>query len=279
MTCRGRLMDFSVPRIMGILNVTPDSFYDGGRYTRETALLEQVGKMIREGADLLDVGASSTRSGAEVVDSEEELSRLRFALGAIRKEYPEVCMSVDTYRSEAAVMAVEEFGAGVINDISAGTLDTAMLPRAGNLKVPVILMHMQGTPQNMQMNPHYTDVTKEVLSFFAERIAVARECGIRDIILDPGFGFGKTLAHNYRLLADLKLFAMTGHPVLAGVSRKSMLWKALSISPAEALNATTAVHMLALVNGASILRVHDVREAVEAVRLFTIYRDAISESD
>jgi dihydropteroate synthase len=176
-------------------------------------------------------------------------------------------------------MAVEEFGAGMINDISAGTLDAAMLPLAGTLKVPVILMHMQGTPQTMQVNPNYSDVTKEVLAYFAERIATAREYGVTDIILDPGFGFGKTIDHNYRLLAGLKLFTLTGHPVLAGISRKSMLWKPLSASPADALNATTAVNMLALANGASILRVHDIKEAVETVRLFTIYRKAMTESD
>lgn len=277
MACRGRLIDFSIPRVMGILNVTPDSFYDGGRYTRETFLLEQTGKMIREGADIIDIGACSTRPGAKEVSSAEEIARLRLALGAIRREHPETCLSVDTFRSEAAAMAVEEFGVDLINDISAGTYDTAMLPLAGKLKVPVILMHMRGNPQIMQVNPEYTDVTREVLAYFAERIAKAKEFGIQDIILDPGFGFGKTIFHNYRLLSDLKLFTMTGYPVLTGISRKSMLWKPLSLSPAEALNATTAVNMLALVNGTSILRVHDVREAVETVKLFTIYRNAMTE--
>lgn len=277
--CNGQLVDLTEPRVMGILNVTPDSFYDGGLYLDEAALLKRVRQMIGEGAALIDVGACSTRPGAAWVEAEEEFRRLRFAFSAIRREFPGACLSVDTYNARAAAMAVEEFGAGLINDISAGTLDPEMLPLAGRLRVPVVLMHMQGNPLTMQQHPHYDDVTREVLAFFAERIDAARNHGVEDILLDPGFGFGKTAEHNYRLLAELKLLTLTGLPVLVGMSRKSMLWKSLSISPAEALNATTVVNTLALANGASVLRVHDVREAVEAVRLFGIYRQYGSESD
>jgi dihydropteroate synthase len=275
----GRLMDFAEPGVMGILNVTPDSFYDGSLYMDESALIERVRHMIGEGADMVDVGACSTRPGAVAVEVQEEMHRLRFAFSSIRREFPDACLSVDTYRSEAAKMAVEEFGAGLINDISAGTMDKELLPLAGRLRVPVVLMHMQGSPQTMQQNPQYADVTRDVLAYFAGRIDAARNHGVEDLLLDPGFGFGKTLEHNYRLLSELKLLTLTGLPVLVGMSRKSMLWKPLSISPAEAMNATTVVNTLALANGASILRVHDVREAVEAVRLFGIYRRCGTESD
>jgi dihydropteroate synthase len=270
-TSQGRLIDFSVPRVMGILNITPDSFYDGGRYLNETAIVLKVSSMLEEGADLVDVGAYSSRPGASGISPEEEKSRLKMALGFIRQEFPEVLISIDTFRADIAEYAIGEFGAGMINDISAGRYDDQMLTVAGKSKVPVILMHMQGDPQTMQNKPEYKDIVKELLVFFAERIAAAKLAGVKDVIIDPGFGFGKTVHHNFQLLRELSLFSLLEMPVMVGLSRKSMVYKPINASPEEALNGTTVLNTLALSNGAQILRVHDVKEAVQAVKLFCLY--------
>jgi dihydropteroate synthase len=270
-TCHGRLIDFTVPRIMGILNVTPDSFYDGGRYSSEAAIILRVGSMMEEGADIIDIGAFSTRPGAAEISPDEEKARLLGALKIIRREFPDICMSVDTFRAEVAERAVENFGAGMINDISAGCLDDRMLATAGKLKVPYVMMHMLGTPGKMPSKPVYTDVTRDLMAFFADRVAAAKLMGITDIIIDPGFGFGKTVQQNFQLLRELNLFTFMGMPVLVGISRKSMIYKTLNVSKEYALNGTSVLNTLALANGARILRVHDVKQAVEAVRLFMIY--------
>jgi dihydropteroate synthase len=271
MTCHGKLIDFSVPRVMGILNITPDSFYDGGRYLNEPDVVARVTAILAEGGDMVDVGACSSRPGAPEISPEEEKVRLKMALRAIRHEFPDVIISIDTYRAGIAEYAIGEFGAGLINDISAGRWDDQMFPVAGKLRVPMVLMHMRGIPQTMQNSPVYADIVKELMAFFAERAAVAKRNGIKDIIVDPGFGFGKTIRHNFRLLRELNLFSLLGMPVMAGLSRKSMVYKSLNTTPDDALNGTTVLNTLALSNGARILRVHDVKEASQAVKLFSIY--------
>jgi dihydropteroate synthase len=273
-TCHGRLIDFSIPKVMGILNVTPDSFYDGGRYSGETALIARVGSMIEEGADIIDIGAFSTRPGAEMITPEEEKTRLSGALQVIRRQFPDICISVDTFRADIAELAVEKFGAGMINDISAGDLDDRMFATVGKLKVPYVMMHMLGTPGSMPSKPVYSDVTRDLMAYFADRVAAAKLSGIIDIIIDPGFGFGKTVQQNFQLLRELNLFTLMGMPVLVGISRKSMIYKSLNVSKEFALNGTSVLNTLALANGARILRVHDVRQAVEAVKLFMIYNTA-----
>lgn len=269
--CKGRLIDLNTPRVMGILNCTPDSFYDGGCYNTEKEISLRAEEIISEGADIIDVGACSTRPGAALVSAEEEKTRLVLALKTIRKGFPDAIVSVDTYRAELATYAANEFGIQIINDISSGLLDEQMIPAIGRLRIPYIMMHMQGTPQNMQHNPEYSDVTRDVLAFFVQRIALARQHGIDDIIIDPGFGFGKTMENNFNLLRELRLFEMFGFPVLAGLSRKSMIWKSLQITSGRSLNGTTVLNTLALQQGARILRVHDVKEAVETVKLFTLF--------
>ncbi len=259
---------------MGILNVTPDSFYDGGRYTSETAIISRVASMMEEGADIIDIGAFSTRPGAAEITPDEEKARLLGALQVIRREFPDICISVDTFRADIAELAVDEFGAGIINDISAGNMDDRMLATAGKLKVPYIMMHMLGTPGKMPSNPVYADVTRDLMAYFADRVAAAKLLGIIDIIIDPGFGFGKTVQQNFQLLRELNLFTLMGMPVLVGVSRKSMIYKSLNVSKEYALNGTSVLNALALANGARILRVHDVKQAVEAVKLFMIYNTA-----
>lgn len=271
--CKGVLLDFSTPRVMGILNVTPDSFYDGGRYLHADDLVERVSRMLTEGADIIDVGAYSSRPGADDVPPGEERSRLAHALKSIRDHFPDAILSVDTFRADTAEFVAAEFGVAMINDISGGLMDEAMFTTVGRLKLAYVMMHMQGNPKNMQKNPVYHDITRELLSFFAQRANQALQSGIEDIIIDPGFGFGKTVQHNFTLLRDLKVFAVLGRPIMAGLSRKSMVYKSLGITPEEALNGTTVLHTLALHNGAGILRVHDVKEAREAVRLYTLYRD------
>jgi dihydropteroate synthase len=273
-TCHGRLMDFSVPKVMGILNVTPDSFYDGGRYTSEEAIIARVATMMEEGADIIDIGAFSSRPGAAVISPDEEKARMLGALQIIRREFPEICISIDTFRADIAELAVGDFGAGMINDISAGNMDDRMFETVGKLKVPYIMMHMLGTPGRMPAKPVYGDVTRDLMAYFADRVAVAKLQGIIDIILDPGFGFGKTAEQNFQLLRELNLFTMMGMPVLVGVSRKSMIYKTLNVSKDDALNGTSVLNTLALLNGAHILRVHDVKQAVEAVKLFMIYSKA-----
>ncbi|MFC2383340.1 MAG: dihydropteroate synthase [Porphyromonas sp.] len=265
----GRLVSLEKPLVMGIVNVTPDSFFAGSRIDGAKALRERLDTLVREGAALADLGAYSSRPGAEEVSPEEERRRLRPALQILRDEYPDLPVSVDTFRSDVARMAVEEYGASMINDISGGGLDPAMYRTMTELQVPYILMHMKGDPKTMQQQASYSDVTLEVIDYFAQRVGQLLELGVHDIILDPGFGFSKTTAQNYELLAQLgSLVEAFTQPLLVGVSRKSMIYRPLGITPEEALSGTTFVHALALERGAKILRVHDVRPAVEAVQLY-----------
>lgn len=266
LNCKGTLIDLSTPKVMGILNVTPDSFYDGGTLKDDSALLGQAEIMLREGATFLDVGGYSSRPGAIAISVEEELQRVLPAIQLILREFPDALISVDSFRSEVALQSVEA-GAALVNDISAGLLDEVMLPTVAKLQVPYVMMHMRGTPQTMKNLTDYEDVTLEVLRYFSERIAAARQAGINDIIADPGFGFAKTITQNFELLSKLELFKNLNVPFLAGLSRKSMIYKTLNTTPHEALNGTTVLNSIALLKGASILRVHDVKEAVECVRL------------
>lgn len=251
---------------MGILNVTPDSFYDGARFQSDSEILQQTEKMLQEGATFIDVGAYSTRPHAADVSVEEELTRALHAIRLILKNFPEAFLSIDTFRSEVASAAVQE-GAGIINDISGGNLDQAMLDTVARLKVPYILMHMRGTPQTMTRETQYDNLIKNITDYFHQKIDQLRSRGVADIIIDPGFGFAKTREQNFELLQNLDYFAITGKPVLAGLSRKSMIWKTLDLAPDEALNGTTSLNTIALLKGASILRVHDVKEAMQAIRL------------
>jgi dihydropteroate synthase len=265
----GRLVSLEKPLVMGIVNVTPDSFFAGSRIDGAKALRERLDTLVREGAALADLGAYSSRPGAEEVSPEEERRRLRPALQILRDEYPDLPISVDTFRSDVARMAVEEYGASMINDISGGGLDPAMYRTMTELQVPYILMHMKGDPKTMQQQASYSDVTLEVIDYFAQRVGQLLELGVHDIILDPGFGFSKTTAQNYELLAQLgSLVEAFTQPLLVGFSRKSMIYRPLGITPEEALSGTTFLHALALERGAKILRVHDVRPAVEAVQLY-----------
>ncbi|WP_396638562.1 dihydropteroate synthase [Maribacter sp. R77961] len=264
--CNGNLIDLSTPKIMGILNITPDSFYDGGKHKDEYGILKHVEKMLVEGATFIDVGAYSSRPGAPVVSESLELKRILPIIELILKKFPDTLISIDTFRGAVAKACIA-LGATMINDISAGLRDNSLLPTVAELKVPYIMMHMKGTSKTMQAQTAYEDLIKDILFFFSERLATAKARGIKDIIIDPGFGFAKTLAQNYVLLNKLALFHMTAHPVLVGLSRKSMIYKLLENTPEEALNGTTALHMLALNKGANILRVHDVKEAMECVKL------------
>lgn len=271
--CKGRLLDLSKPVVMGILNLTPDSFFDGGKYSHADAIFQQAEKMLQEGATILDLGGASSRSGAAEVPEAEEMRRVLPAVTGILQRFPEAILSIDTWRAPVAEAAINA-GAHIINDISGGSLDPELFATAGRLQTPYILMHMQGTPQTMQQHPHYEDVVTEVLDYFIEKTARLRAAGVKDIILDPGFGFGKTVAHNYTLLRQLHTFGtVTGLPVLAGISRKSMICKALGVKPENALNGTTALHMVALQQGACILRAHDVREAREVITLWQLLQD------
>jgi len=263
----GQLMELYVPKVMGILNVTPDSFFSSSRYMSEEGILFRAGTMIDQGVDVLDVGACSTRPGIELVSEEEELLRLRMALHLIRKRWKDVPISVDTFRSKVAEVVVREFGVNMINDVSGGDLDKEMFSTVARLKVPYILMHMQGSPATMQMAPHYDNLLVDVCQHLAKRVALLRELGVNDIILDPGFGFGKTVEQNYELLRRLDDFQLFDLPLLVGVSRKSMIYKTLETTPEESLNGTIILNTMALMGGANILRVHDVKEAVECVKL------------
>jgi len=264
----GQLLDLSTPKVMGIVNLTPDSFFEGSRAQTDVQVAERVRQLLTEGADMLDVGAYSSRAGADDLPVEEEMRRLREGLSALRKEAPDAIVSVDTFRADVAKMCIEEYGVSIINDIAGGELDSNMFATIARAHVPYIIMHMQGTPQNMQQAPHYEDVLKEVMLHLAKKVRTLQEMKVNDIILDPGFGFGKTQAHNFELLAHLNEFDIFQLPLLVGVSRKSMIYKTLGITPAEALNGTTALHTIALSKGANILRVHDVKEAVETIRLW-----------
>ena len=263
----GRLMDLSEPQVMGILNVTPDSFYAGSHGVTEGYIIDRIHQIMNEGASIIDIGACSTRPGADQVSAEEEMSRMRMGLELIRKHRPDAIVSVDTYRADVAKMCVEEYGAAIINDISAGQMDKDMFTTIARLGIPYIIMHMKGTPKDMQVNPEYDHFLKEVFYYFSEKVQRLRDLGVKDIIIDPGFGFGKTLEHNYELMNHLEEFSLFELPLLVGVSRKSMIYKYLDITPEEALNGTTALNTVALLKGANILRVHDVREAVETVRI------------
>jgi dihydropteroate synthase len=263
---RGRLLDFSIPKIMGVLNVTPDSFFDGGRYNSDTAMLTQVAKMVDEGVDIIDVGGYSSRPGAENIPQQIELDRVVHAVSLIIKRFPETYISVDSFRSEVAYAAVLE-GACMINDISSGELDPNMFGTVARLNVPYIAMHMRGTPMNMNQHTHYDNLIKEITDFFHHKVDALHQHGVKDVIIDPGFGFSKTVEQNFELLNSLDYFGILGKPVMAGLSRKSMIWKTLAINPDDALNGTTSVNTIALLKGVSILRVHDVGPAVEAVKL------------
>ncbi len=264
--CKGRLIDIAKPKVMGILNCTPDSFFDGGKYKDEAEILRQAEKMLSEGAEFIDIGAYSSKPNAEFVSEEEEIARIVPVVELVTKHFPYAFISVDTFRAAVAKACVES-GAAIVNDISAGLLDEKMLETVGRLKVPYIMMHMRGTPQTMVNLTQYDDIVKEMLLYFSERIAEAKRHGINDIIVDPGFGFAKTLEQNYEVLSKLELFKMTDMPILAGMSRKSMIYKLLGTTPEYALNGTTALNTIALMKGATILRVHDVREAVECVKI------------
>ncbi len=264
--CKGNLIDLSTPKVMGIINITPDSFYSGSRKNSENDILTTAEKMLSEGATFLDVGAYSSRPGAQDISAKEELERLIPALEIILKQYPDVILSIDTFRAKVAGEAIKT-GAAIINDISAGKFDEDMLSVITKYQVPFIMMHMKGTPQTMKDLNQYENLLRDILSYFSERIKAAREAGINDIIIDPGFGFAKNIDQNFELLSKLKLFKNLNLPVLTGLSRKSMIWKKLNISAQEALNGTSVLNTVALMNGANILRVHDVKEAMECIKL------------
>ena len=265
---KGKLLDLSAPQVMGILNITPDSFYSKSRKNSKVDISERTNQILSEGASIIDIGAYSSRPDAEDVSEKEEIDRLRPALELINKEHPDAIISVDTFRAKVASVCVEEYGVAIINDISGGEMDANMFDTVARLNVPYIMMHMKGTPQDMQSQPHYDDLLKEVFLYFAEKVYKLHQMGVKDIILDPGFGFGKTVDHNYELLAHLQDFELFQLPILVGVSRKSMITKLLNITTDEALNGTSVVDTIALTKGADILRVHDVKESVQAVKIF-----------
>jgi len=265
--CKGQLIDLKTPKVMGILNVTPNSFFDGGKFKNRSEMLSQVSKMLHDGATFIDVGAYSSKPSAEYVSEEEELQRIIPIINLILEYYPETLVSVDTFRNEVARICIEN-GAAMINDISAGNLDDKMLETIAKYNVPYIMMHMRGTPETMQSMTTYDNIVKEILFYFSEKVAKARSYGINDLIVDPGFGFAKTLEQNYEVLQKLELFEILELPLLVGFSRKSMIYKALNSSAEEALNGTTVLNSIALTKGAKILRVHDVKEAMECVTLF-----------
>ena len=265
---RGRLLELREPQIMGILNVTPDSFYSDSRTPDEAYITDRVRQMMDEGADMIDIGGYSSRPGADDVTPEEEMDRLRRGLRIVRELYPEVPVSVDTFRADVARMCIEEEGADIINDISGGMMDRQMFRTVARLGVPYILMHMQGTPDTMQVAPHYDNLQREVMLYFAERIDRLCQMGAKDIIVDPGFGFGKTLEHNYELMNHLDDFAVFNLPLLVGISRKSMIYKLTGGTPQTSLNGTTVLNTISLVKGAHILRVHDVKAAAEAKQIY-----------
>ncbi|RZT00012.1 dihydropteroate synthase [Aquimarina brevivitae] len=271
--CKGNLISLDTPKVMGVLNITPDSFYDGGKYKNSPALLNQVEKMLLEGADFIDIGAYSSRPGAKHITEEEELSRITPVVSLLLEKFPEALLSIDTFRSKVATYCIEA-GAAIINDISAGTLDDAMLPTIGRLQVPYIMMHMKGTPQTMTSLTEYDNLIKEIQLYFSKRLQKAKSYQINDIILDPGFGFAKNISQNFTLLKKLPLLQLQELPILVGLSRKSMIYKSLQTTPDEALNGTTVLNTLALHNGAHILRVHDVKEAKECVTLYSLYNSA-----
>ena len=265
--CKGKLIDLSATKVMGILNVTPNSFFDGGKYTNEKTILTQVEKMLSDGATFIDIGGYSSKPSAEFISEEEEINRLLPAIDLILKNFPETLISIDTFRSKVAQKGIEN-GAVIINDISAGNLDAEMMQTVAKLNVPYIMMHMRGTPQTMQSLTSYENIVKEMLFYFSEKVAHARSLGINDLIIDPGFGFAKTLEQNYDVMQKLELFQMLELPILVGISRKSMIYKSLETTAENSLNGTTFLNAISLQKGAKILRVHDVKEAIECVKLF-----------
>ena len=269
----GSLLDLSQPRVMGILNVTPDSFYAGSRTQTEAEIVRRVKQIVSEGAAIIDIGAYSSRPNADNVSAREEMERLRMGLKILFEIQPDAVVSVDTFRADVGRMCVEEYGVAIINDIAAGEMDANMFHTVAALNVPYIMMHMQGTPQSMQQHPHYDNLLKEVFLYFARKVQQLRDLGVKDIILDLGFGFGKTMEHNYELLSHLEEFRIFELPLLVGVSRKSMIYRLLDITPQEALNGTTVLDTICLLKGADILRVHDVKEAVETVRIVQAMRN------
>lgn len=268
MNLNGRILDLSLPRVMGILNVTDDSFYEGSRLGEPSTAVRVAREMIRQGAEVLDVGAVSSRPGAAEISQEEELGRLSPVLEALRNEIPQCIISVDTWRSEIARTVHERFGVEMINDISAGQMDPAMFSTVAEKGMSYVMMHMQGTPATMQDDPNYEDVVDDLLQFFGERVRKLRKLGVNDVVIDPGFGFGKSLDQNYQLLLELEAFQILELPIMVGISRKSMIYNVLETDPEQALNGTTAAHMAALLKGANLLRVHDVKAAVETVKIF-----------
>jgi len=271
-TCGGKLLDLSNPVVMGIINVTPDSFFSGSRFNRTGKIVDQVGKMLGDGARIIDVGAYSSRPGAKDISSKEEMERLVPAFKAIRKNFPDAIFSIDTFRSEVARHMVADYGVAMVNDISGGELDPAMFETIADLNVPYILMHMRGNPLTMQINPTYENVEQELILYFSEKLKALNLLGVKDVIIDPGFGFGKSIEHNFELLARLNDFRVFDLPILAGFSRKSMIFKSINSTPEGALNGTTVLNTIALLKGVSILRVHDVKEAVESINLLEIYK-------
>jgi dihydropteroate synthase len=263
----GRLIDLDTPKVMGVLNITPDSFYTGSRFNNEKDILAAAKKMVEDGADFLDIGGYSSRPGAENIEAAEEKERVLKAIRLVSAKLPEAIISIDTFRADIAREAVCDCGAHIINDISGGESDKMMFPLVQKLNIPYIMMHMKGTPQNMQHKPEYDDVVADLLRWFGQRITGLKGAGVKDIIIDPGFGFGKTTGHNFEILRHLGDFGIAGLPVMVGFSRKSMIWKTLDTTPEDALNGTTVLNTIALLKGANILRVHDVKEAVEAVKL------------
>lgn len=266
LNCKGKLLTINQPIVMGILNINEDSFYSGNRYTANDELLLRAQQMTADGAAILDIGGQSTRPGSEMISAEEELARVIPAIESIHKFFPETIISVDTFYAKVAKEAVHA-GASIINDISAGSIDDELIDTVASLNVPYVLMHMQGTPQTMQKHPYYEDVCREVLDFLIQKVALLKDKGIKDIIVDPGFGFGKTATHNFTLLKNLHLFKILDHPLLLGISRKGFIYRTLGVNAEEALNGTTVLNTIGLVNGASILRVHDVKQAAEAIQL------------
>lgn len=270
--CNGKILDFGFPRVMAICNITSDSFYSGSRTTEERTLLEMVSEHLDEGADIIDIGGMSSRPGAKEIPLEEEINKVTWAMGIIQKEFPDCLISVDTYRS-GVVRCVGELGANIINDISGGELDNDLLPSVAKFNIPYVLMHMKGMPKTMQKQPKYKEgVVLYLLNYFKYKLNECRNLGIKDIIIDPGFGFGKTVEDNYKLLGSLESFSLFDVPTMVGLSRKSLIYKIIEAEPGSAINGTTAVHMLALMNGANLLRVHDVKEAKECISLYEQYR-------
>lgn len=271
--CKGTLIDLSAPKVMGILNMTPDSFYDGGRHKTSKGVLSAVEKMLSEGATFIDIGAYSSRPGAQDISEDEELHRMLPVINLVLKEFPDILLSIDTFRSRVAKKCLQ-VGAAMINDISGGQLDKKMMGVVSEFQVPYILMHMRGTPQTMKLQTDYDDLIKTLIRYFSEQVALARQSKVNDIILDPGFGFAKTIAQNYTLLQHLDVLKILELPMLVGISRKSMIYKTLNTTSEKALNGTTALHMVALQHGASILRAHDVREARECIQLHNALKAA-----